>query len=557
MQTTLYLDTTAAVWMDSNGNLFADNAPAITIGSTQEIGIVLVTASPNRGTSAATPSAWPRDTSWTTGEAGATVTGMLTIDNDYLHRNKGNFSGAAPSAGATSVSATFSSLATYELAASGVMTLIETDGGTQAVGYNSFSYNSATGVYTFLLGGTVPAPSTGGAFVACAVPQPPLCQAFAEADYTNLSAGTIGFSFVADSGRLRELTEYASVAGVGINGLELLLYKQTGDVVEPLRAFTLNTATLRNPMGDPGYEADPPEPVQNMINAAVEAAMGGQYVKQMVYVTDSVTTNATIALTGGTHWTFEQPLTGLTFSSVENSHYESEIVFTAGTAFPASDPVLPVNVSVIGELSIEAGKKYLLNIRDAALVCGEFTVVGMDFTRGVWFWDDNGDLDTTDYHGQTSLGIVELNGGTILVNADSTVSTIQGQNIYAITTAGIVTTIDTSGYVNGCDINIIAGTVGTVSMDCTETAYVSGTAFISGLTATNDSDSGGPGASVSISGGTVARLVMEQTNESDTPMDLTISAGTVGLALITQTGISNGTISATISESATVINLED
>ena len=147
-------------------------------------------------------------------------------------------------------------------------------------------------------------------------------------------------------------------------------------------------------------------------------------VSQMVYITDSETTNATLNFGGGTHLEFTQPLQGLTFASVEASHDESEIIFTAGTAFPADDPRLPVNASVIGEISIEAGKKYVLNLRDAAFVCGEMTVIGADFSKGIWFWDNAGNIDTTEFHGQTYLAGATIMGGTFLVNAESTVDAI-------------------------------------------------------------------------------------------------------------------------------------
>lgn len=285
---------------------------------------------------------------------------------------------------------------------------------------------------------------------------------------------------------------------------------------------------------------------------------GGQYVKQMTYVTDSTTTNATLNISGGTHLTFEQPLQGLTFASVAYSHDESEIVFTAGTAFPTgenSDPKLPVNASVIGELNIEAGKKYLLNLRDAVLVGAEMTVVGMDFSRGIWYWDDAQQLDTNKYHGQTSLGSITLNGGTLLINAGSTVSSILVDSNSIINTEGTVSQIQCT--MTYGSINISAGTVGNIQVSAGESVSVSGTAFVAIVTATNDSDQGAAGADVTVTGGTVARLVMEQTSESEFPMSLTISGGTVGLALVTQTGITNGTINATISPDAVVVNLEN
>ncbi|MCI5778908.1 MAG: hypothetical protein MR051_03690 [Lentisphaeria bacterium] len=90
----------------------------------------------------------------------------------------------------------------------------------------------------------------------------------------------------------------------------------------------------------------------------------------MVYVTGGTGSDITMALTGGTHWTFEQPLEGLTFSSVANSRYESEVIFTGGTALTVD---IPASVSVIGEPTFAAGKSYVINVRDNMLVAAEYT----------------------------------------------------------------------------------------------------------------------------------------------------------------------------------------
>ena len=97
---------------------------------------------------------------------------------------------------------------------------------------------------------------------------------------------------------------------------------------------------------------------------------GSQYVPLMVYVTGGTGSDITMALTGGTHWTFEQPLEGLTFSSVANSHLESEVIFTGGTALTVD---IPASVSVIGEPTFAAGKSYVINVRDNMLVAAEYT----------------------------------------------------------------------------------------------------------------------------------------------------------------------------------------
>ena len=66
-----------------------------------------------------------------------------------------------------------------------------------------------------------------------------------------------------------------------------------------------------------------------------------------VYSTDTTTTDATVDLHGGTILQFTQPLNGLTFSNIENSHNESQIIFTWGNSIP--DIVIPASIDVIGE----------------------------------------------------------------------------------------------------------------------------------------------------------------------------------------------------------------
>ena len=90
----------------------------------------------------------------------------------------------------------------------------------------------------------------------------------------------------------------------------------------------------------------------------------------MTYLTGGTGSDITLALTGGTHWTFEQVLEGLTFSSVENSHHESEVVFTGGTTLNVA---IPASVSVIGTPAFAAGKSYVINVRDGFLVAAEYT----------------------------------------------------------------------------------------------------------------------------------------------------------------------------------------
>ena len=89
----------------------------------------------------------------------------------------------------------------------------------------------------------------------------------------------------------------------------------------------------------------------------------------LVYVTDTSSTTAIIDVYGGTHYEFTQPLTGMTISSIQDSHYESEIVFTGGTAL---DVDLPASVYLVNSPTFSEGKNYIVSIRDNKLVAGEF-----------------------------------------------------------------------------------------------------------------------------------------------------------------------------------------
>ena len=89
--------------------------------------------------------------------------------------------------------------------------------------------------------------------------------------------------------------------------------------------------------------------------------------------TDSSSTSATIAnLYGGDRYLFTQPLTALTVAAVENSPVESEIRFVAASSGCTID--LPAEVAT-GNLNVEAGRGFIINIADRL-------AVGMAFTPG-------------------------------------------------------------------------------------------------------------------------------------------------------------------------------
>ena len=429
---TTYLDTTDSIWLDENGNFWRNTFPAMIVGGHETLRVILVTSSPGRGTAAANPSQWPRDDSWVAAQgSGDSIGAMVTIDNDYLRRNRGSFV-SAPSTGATSVTVSMPKVRPYDIASTGTIYLNHADGTFDAETYTSFA-TDASGNYVFNLAGSLTQTSE---YLDAAVPQPPLASAFVDLTQSDFSQGELVFDLVLSGSRIREMTEYSNTSGVPITGIELLFYRTitATDVVEKIRAYLLSSASLRNAQGDPGYDAEPGPPQLNLIRSAVDTALAGSTFAAdlaaveeglsgatasiaalgtaidgatvsiagltarmdtaettiaaatasiagltatvsglqplMVYVTGGTGSDITMEITGGKHWTFEQPLEGMTFSSVANSHLESEVIFTGGTALNVN---IPASVSVIGEPTFAAGKSYVINVRDGILVAAEYT----------------------------------------------------------------------------------------------------------------------------------------------------------------------------------------
>jgi hypothetical protein len=89
----------------------------------------------------------------------------------------------------------------------------------------------------------------------------------------------------------------------------------------------------------------------------------------MTEVVNSSSTTATLTVAAGLRYVFTKPLTSLVVSKVENYAYESEIVFTAGTGITVA---FPETLGWIGEPSFEAGKSYIINIRNNVAVCAAY-----------------------------------------------------------------------------------------------------------------------------------------------------------------------------------------
>jgi len=144
-----------------------------------------------------------------------------------------------------------------------------------------------------------------------------------------------------------------------------------------------------------------------------------------------------------------------------------------------------------------------------------------DLTRGIWYWNEEGELDTSVYEGQEYVASAEIVGGTLLVNADATAGTVSVANA----PVGVATDFP------GASSYVVTG--GTVSMLKVEADYYYGAAYDFECRATVTSGEIGrlelsddwSKASAEISGGTVGTAFVFSQRSG---LTLTVSGGAVG-----------------------------
>lgn len=93
------------------------------------------------------------------------------------------------------------------------------------------------------------------------------------------------------------------------------------------------------------------------------------FVGQSV-VTDDTSTTATLQIKANRCYKFTQPLTQLTIESVEDSVFESEVIFTAGAGVSVA---LPASVGVVAMPTFADGKSYCLSVKHGIIVGAEYT----------------------------------------------------------------------------------------------------------------------------------------------------------------------------------------
>lgn len=258
----IYLNTSENLFLDDKGNAWRDGTPEFTVGGKEEIHIFLKRESPDWGTSAAAPAEWRNDATWAEMSG---ISAMVTVDNDYLKYARGTLAGTVD-AGVRVVTITFPE-AKEELNTAGIIRLFSADGSIENIAYSDRVVNGNE--VTFALDTETVKGYSAGVQADCTTS--PYAQAYLDAERSSWEEGHLVFDLILDSARLRAENDYKSQEKVAILGMELLLYTTLADgAIQVLKAFLMDTATLRNVQGNPGFPAEVPDLLADKIAAAVE-----------------------------------------------------------------------------------------------------------------------------------------------------------------------------------------------------------------------------------------------------------------------------------------------
>ena len=104
--------------------------------------------------------------------------------------------------------------------------------------------------------------------------------------------------------------------------------------------------------------------------AAHEALFKQKVDAQAVVNVNSANGEVSLSVEANARYVVKSAITKLTVTSVANSNLESEIQFTAGSSITVE---LPASLGVIGEPSFEAGKSYIISVKNNIAVAAEYT----------------------------------------------------------------------------------------------------------------------------------------------------------------------------------------
>ena len=259
----IFLNTIKGEWYDADGDPFSRNNPQRAVGSRETIKIIACTETPLAGEQGVNVSSWTRDTSWSEISG---ISAKLTIDNDYIHKLKGELSGAVSAGEVATVSASIENASYSTIPQQGTIRLFDSTGEYESLYYSERSI-SGTDV-TFTVSGTVSKTYDSGATIDC--DQSPYAEAFLDLEQSNLAKGEFVFDLVIDSMRIRANTDYDSSGSLPVAGLEMLIYRTTDNAAdEIITAFLCDTFSVVKTLGTVGVEGEIPDATQNQIAATV------------------------------------------------------------------------------------------------------------------------------------------------------------------------------------------------------------------------------------------------------------------------------------------------
>lgn len=319
-----YLNTTTREWADRDGNPFRDSTPQMAFLSRETVKIIACTETPDIGGAGVDPSVWARDSSWA---AIAGVGAKITVDSDRIHKLKGELASEVAAGSVTGISATITGATTALIPESGVVRLYDAAGKYEAIAYSSRTVTDGT--VTFSVDGTLTGSYAAGSVIDC--DQAPYCEAMLDTAQSNLEQGEFVFDLAVDSPRLRSEMDYKDTALLPVAGLELLLFKTTGEVSEPIKAFLCDTFSIAGTLGSVDFEAEPPEAMKDRISGTISQLLAAGFsVEQR------------LTETGDTEFRFRSASAGGGWSSwitVQRGEKGDKGDAGNGLAFDASGPV--------------------------------------------------------------------------------------------------------------------------------------------------------------------------------------------------------------------------
>lgn len=319
-----YLNTTTREWADRDGNPFRDSTPQMAFLSRETVKIIACTETPDIGGAGVDPSAWTRDSSWA---AIAGVGAKITVDSDRIHKLKGELASEVAAGSVTGISATITGATTALIPESGVVRLYDAAGKYEAIAYSSRTVTDGT--VTFSVDGTLTGSYAAGSVMDC--DQAPYCEAMLDTAQSDLEQGEFVFDLAVDSQRLRSEMDYKDTALLPVAGLELLLFKTTGEVSEPIKAFLCDTFSITGTLGSVDFEAEPPEAMKDRISGTIAQLLAAGFsVEQR------------LTETGDTEFRFRSASAGGGWSSwitVQRGEKGDKGDAGNGLAFDASGPV--------------------------------------------------------------------------------------------------------------------------------------------------------------------------------------------------------------------------